>query len=212
MKGEPILRAALAAHGKTLRFYRHPFLFTGPTPEIKKGMQDVLDRQGYRVAPVTLDNADYQFAALYTRPEYRERVRRRMCPTWSRSSRSSKRARSRSSAGSSRSAAAARQPAQRRPDARPPRDVPPPRLHVRVARSALAELAFRLALRRMSVRASRSSDNCDVATSQSANSSNMHIATHCTLPHTSEVLSPQNATVASVREDGASRALWPADS
>jgi peptidoglycan-N-acetylglucosamine deacetylase len=80
IRGEPILRAALAAHGKTLKFYRHPFLFTGPTPEIKKGMQDFLDRHGYRVAPVTLDDADYQFAALYTRPEYRERVRAAYVP------------------------------------------------------------------------------------------------------------------------------------
>lgn len=36
-----------------------------------------------------------------------------------------------------------------------------------------------------------------------ANSSNMHNATHCTLPHTSEALSLQNAIVASVRKDGA---------
>ena len=70
----------LAARGRTLRFYRHPFLFTGPTPEIKKGMQAFLDAQGYRVAPVTLDNADYQFAALYTRPQYRERVREAYVP------------------------------------------------------------------------------------------------------------------------------------
>ena len=80
VRGEPMLRAALAAHSRTLRFYRHPFLFTGPTPEIKKGMQDFLDRHGYRVAPVTLDDADYQFAALYTRPEYRERVRAAYVP------------------------------------------------------------------------------------------------------------------------------------
>jgi peptidoglycan/xylan/chitin deacetylase (PgdA/CDA1 family) len=80
VRGEPMLRAALAAHARTLRFYRHPFLFTGPTPEIKKGMQDFLDRHGYRVAPVTLDDADYQFAALYTRPEYRERVRAAYVP------------------------------------------------------------------------------------------------------------------------------------
>jgi peptidoglycan/xylan/chitin deacetylase (PgdA/CDA1 family) len=80
VRGEPILRAALAAHSRTLRYYRHPFLFTGPTPEIKKGMQDFLDRHGYRVAPVTLDDADYQFAALYTRPEYRERVRAAYVP------------------------------------------------------------------------------------------------------------------------------------
>ena len=80
VRGEPILRAALAARGKTLRFYRHPFLFTGPTPEIKKGMQAFLDRHGYRVAPVTLDDADYLFAALYTRAEFRERVRAAYVP------------------------------------------------------------------------------------------------------------------------------------
>ena len=79
-KGEPIHRAALAARGRTLRFYRHPFLHTGPTPEIKKGLSEFLDGHGYRVAPVTLDNSDYQFAALYTRPKFRERVRQAYVP------------------------------------------------------------------------------------------------------------------------------------
>lgn len=80
LKGEPILRAALAAHGRKLEFYRHPFLFTGPTIEIKKGIQQFLDAHGYRVAPVTLDNSDYEFAALYTRPEYKDRVKREYVP------------------------------------------------------------------------------------------------------------------------------------
>jgi peptidoglycan-N-acetylglucosamine deacetylase len=79
-KGEKILRAALAARGKTLRFYRHPFLHTGPTPEKKAGLQKFLDSRGYRVAPVTLDNSDYQYATLYTRPPYRERVRQEYVP------------------------------------------------------------------------------------------------------------------------------------
>jgi peptidoglycan/xylan/chitin deacetylase (PgdA/CDA1 family) len=79
-KGETILRAALEARGKSLRYYRHPFLFTGPTSAIKQGMQAFLDGRGYRVAPVTLDNADYQFAALYTRPEFRDRVRQSYVP------------------------------------------------------------------------------------------------------------------------------------
>ena len=78
--GEPILQAALAAHGKKLEFYRHPFLFTGPTPEIKRQLQEFLDAHGYRVAPVTLDDSDYEFAALYTKPAYRERVRREYLP------------------------------------------------------------------------------------------------------------------------------------
>ena len=80
VKGEPVLKAALAARGKPLTYYRHPFLFTGPTPEIKQEMQGFLDQRGYRVAPVTLDTQDYQYAALYTRPEYRERARSEYVP------------------------------------------------------------------------------------------------------------------------------------
>jgi peptidoglycan/xylan/chitin deacetylase (PgdA/CDA1 family) len=76
VNGEPALRAALAARGKKIEFYRHPFLHLGSTPEIKKGLQTFLDKRGYRVAPVTLDNSDWAFAALYTKPEYRDRVRR----------------------------------------------------------------------------------------------------------------------------------------
>ena len=80
VKGEPILRAALANRGKKLIFYRHPFLFTGPTPEIKRGMAQFLDQHGYRVAPVTLDNSDYLFAALYLRAEFKDRVKREYVP------------------------------------------------------------------------------------------------------------------------------------
>jgi peptidoglycan/xylan/chitin deacetylase (PgdA/CDA1 family) len=79
-RGEPIVRAALAARGLELRYFRHPFLFTGPTPEVKAGMQAFLDAAGYVVAPVTFDNSDYMFASLYTRPEYRERVRQAYVP------------------------------------------------------------------------------------------------------------------------------------
>lgn len=79
-RGEPITRAALAARSRALRYFRHPFLFTGPTPAIKEGMQDFLDRRGYRVAPVTIDNGDYLYAALYTSPKHAERVRREYVP------------------------------------------------------------------------------------------------------------------------------------
>jgi peptidoglycan-N-acetylglucosamine deacetylase len=79
-RGEPVLRAALEQRGRKLIFFRHPFLHAGPTIEIKRGLQSFLDTHGYRVAPVTLDNSDYQYAALYTRPEFRERVRREYVP------------------------------------------------------------------------------------------------------------------------------------
>jgi peptidoglycan/xylan/chitin deacetylase (PgdA/CDA1 family) len=80
VRGEPAIRAALEARGKKLEFYRHPYLHTGPTAEIKKRMQEFLDQHGYRVAPVTLDDADYEFAVLYPKVEFRERVRREYVP------------------------------------------------------------------------------------------------------------------------------------
>jgi peptidoglycan-N-acetylglucosamine deacetylase len=75
VRGEAAIRQALASRGKTLQFYRHPYLHTGPTPRIKLGLQAFLDARRYRVAPVTLDNADYMFAAAYLRPELQARVR-----------------------------------------------------------------------------------------------------------------------------------------
>ena len=80
VRGEPAIREALARHGKKLEFYRHPFLHTGPTPQIKKGLQDFLEQRGYRVAPVTLDNADYMYAVAYLQPKLQARVRDEYVP------------------------------------------------------------------------------------------------------------------------------------
>ena len=80
IKGEPILKNVLAARGRELRFFRHPFLFTGPSPEIKSGMQKFLDDHGYTAVPVTLDNSDYMYATLYMQPAYRERAQQEYIP------------------------------------------------------------------------------------------------------------------------------------
>ncbi|HEY6642199.1 polysaccharide deacetylase family protein [Povalibacter sp.] len=80
VRGETMIRQALAPRTRTLEFYRHPYLHTGPTPEIKKGLQNFLDQRGYRVAPVTLDNSDYAFAVAYLQHELRSRVRREHVP------------------------------------------------------------------------------------------------------------------------------------
>jgi peptidoglycan/xylan/chitin deacetylase (PgdA/CDA1 family) len=80
LKGEPITRAALADRGKKLEFFRHPYLHVGATADVKSGLQSFLDQNGYRVAPVTLDDADYEFAALYTHPEFRDRVSKEYVP------------------------------------------------------------------------------------------------------------------------------------
>ena len=80
VRGEPAIRQALESRGRKLEFYRHPYLHTGPTAQIKKGLQDFLDARGYRVAPVTLDNADYAYAVAYLQPELQARVRREYVP------------------------------------------------------------------------------------------------------------------------------------
>jgi len=80
LAGEPVVRAALEARGRALRYFRHPFLFTGPTQQAHDHLQAFLDTHGYRVAPVTFDNGDYMFAALYNRDAFRDRVRQAYVP------------------------------------------------------------------------------------------------------------------------------------
>ena len=63
--GAPVSRAVLEARGRALRFFRHPYLFTGETPEKKAAIAAGLAERGYTVAPVTIDNNDWMFAAVY---------------------------------------------------------------------------------------------------------------------------------------------------
>jgi len=80
LKGEMITREVLAVRGKKLEFFRHPYLHTGATPDAKQELQTFLNQNGYVVAPVTIDDADYEFARLYTNPEFRDRVKREYVP------------------------------------------------------------------------------------------------------------------------------------
>jgi peptidoglycan-N-acetylglucosamine deacetylase len=65
VRGETVTRMLLAERGRKLQYFRHPFLFTGDTPEYKKGLADFLAARGYTVAPVTIDDDDYVFAKVY---------------------------------------------------------------------------------------------------------------------------------------------------
>lgn len=64
-RGDSATRAAMAEGGGRPRFYRHPFLHTGRTLEDRGRFEAALAERGYRVAPVTIDNYDYLFAAAY---------------------------------------------------------------------------------------------------------------------------------------------------
>lgn len=67
LEGEIVTRKLLESSGRPLRFFRHPFLHTGRSREVRDRVSEFLAGRGYTVAPVTLDNYDYIFAAAYDR-------------------------------------------------------------------------------------------------------------------------------------------------
>jgi len=67
VKGEVITRAILEQRGHQLVWLRYPYLHSGTTAETHQAIVEFLDRRKYRVAPVTVDYADYTFAGAYVR-------------------------------------------------------------------------------------------------------------------------------------------------
>jgi len=67
LEGERVTRPLLRAAGMALRYFRHPFLHTGRDSETRGRLEAFLQRHGYRVAPVTIDNYDYMYAAAFDR-------------------------------------------------------------------------------------------------------------------------------------------------
>src|SRR3954447_2720882 len=65
--GERVTKALMAERGRTVRFFRHPFLHVGRDLGTKMQFERFLSARGYRVAPVTIDNDEYLFAAAYDR-------------------------------------------------------------------------------------------------------------------------------------------------
>lgn len=61
IRGEVVTRVLMKAAGREENYFRHPFLATGPTSQAKAAFEAFLTERGYRVAPVTIDNADWQF-------------------------------------------------------------------------------------------------------------------------------------------------------
>jgi peptidoglycan/xylan/chitin deacetylase (PgdA/CDA1 family) len=80
LKADAVLRPIMEARGKTLEFFRYPFLHAGATIETKRAIEQFLAAQHYRNAPVTFDDSDYMFALAYLLPETRARVEREYLP------------------------------------------------------------------------------------------------------------------------------------
>jgi peptidoglycan/xylan/chitin deacetylase (PgdA/CDA1 family) len=65
LEGERVTRRLMKARGKTLRWFRHPFLHTGMSLETKHRVERFLTKHGYRVAPVSMDNSEWIFSRAY---------------------------------------------------------------------------------------------------------------------------------------------------
>lgn len=65
IRGEAVTQPLLAAAGQTERYFRHPYLFTGPSMEARNEIESFLAKRDYRIAPVTVENADYEFTPIW---------------------------------------------------------------------------------------------------------------------------------------------------
>ena len=64
-RGDSVTAALLAVRGQRPRFIRHPYLHTGLSLAIRARVDSALSARGYRVAPVTIDDRDWEFAEAY---------------------------------------------------------------------------------------------------------------------------------------------------
>jgi peptidoglycan/xylan/chitin deacetylase (PgdA/CDA1 family) len=61
VRGDSITRPMMAAAGQIEKYFRHPYLDTGPTLESKTAFEQFLKDRSYVIAPVTVEDADYLF-------------------------------------------------------------------------------------------------------------------------------------------------------
>jgi peptidoglycan/xylan/chitin deacetylase (PgdA/CDA1 family) len=65
IKGEAITRRLLEERHQPLRYYRYPFSQTGQTLEIRDQFVRFLGAHNYQIAPMTIEDDDFVFAAVY---------------------------------------------------------------------------------------------------------------------------------------------------
>jgi len=69
LKGETATKKILKEKGKSIKYFRHPYLHVGNTKAKADSLSDFLVKHGYTVTPVTIDNDDYLFALAYKRAQ-----------------------------------------------------------------------------------------------------------------------------------------------
>jgi peptidoglycan/xylan/chitin deacetylase (PgdA/CDA1 family) len=64
-RGATVTRSLMAKRGMTLRYFRHPYLHTGASNEVRRTVDKWLAENNYITAPVTIENGDWIFATVY---------------------------------------------------------------------------------------------------------------------------------------------------
>lgn len=65
LRGEQVTRPMVETRDGTFEFFRHPMTQTGPTRKVRDGFERFLAEHGYRIAPFTIEDADYIFTRVY---------------------------------------------------------------------------------------------------------------------------------------------------
>ncbi|WP_420383635.1 polysaccharide deacetylase family protein [Novosphingobium sp.] len=64
-RGERLIRPMMEAAHRNLQWFRHPYLETGSPKRVKAKIDSWLTAHGYKIAPVTIDCDDWEFAEPY---------------------------------------------------------------------------------------------------------------------------------------------------
>jgi peptidoglycan/xylan/chitin deacetylase (PgdA/CDA1 family) len=75
LRGEKVTRELARVSGQRFRYFRHPYLRTGLSLDTKRAFETFLKQHDYTVAPVSIDNAEYIFAAAFDRATAGDRSR-----------------------------------------------------------------------------------------------------------------------------------------
>lgn len=65
VKGEQQTRPLVERAGGQLRWFRHPFLHIGRSVDVQAKTKAFLNRRGYQIAPVTIDNGEWMYGGAY---------------------------------------------------------------------------------------------------------------------------------------------------
>lgn len=65
LQGEKVIKELAKKYDSEIKYFRHPYLRRGETKERADSLSIFLAKQGYTVAPVTIDNQEYLFAKAF---------------------------------------------------------------------------------------------------------------------------------------------------